>query len=247
MQCQECENLLSDYLDHAIEPHLRTEIEVHLAACPGCTALHNELCQLLAASELLLPQVSGPTIRAHRVPQPGHLGAIPASPNQQVFLRIKQLLFERYVEIKLTIPQFSALVGILGGLVLFGVWSLQNPAMLNSQGESRPGLASPASPGTSNTVLIPTTQLVSHSRNYQAERVVLTESITRLSKALETRKVDWDPELRRVFERNMALIDQSLLECEVALRSNPHDFGAEEMLIAAYREKLRLLQEFAAI
>ncbi|MBI4747529.1 MAG: zf-HC2 domain-containing protein [Acidobacteria bacterium] len=245
MQCQECENLLSDYLDHAIEPHLRKEVEAHLAVCSGCAAVHTELCQLLAASELLLPQVSGPTIRAHRVPQPGS-DAISKSPNQWFFLRIKELLFERYVEIKLTIPQFSAVVGIVGGLVLFGFWSLQNPTSL-SQGEPRPVFANPASPGTSSPVFVPTNHLVSHSRNYQAERVVLTESITRLSKALETRKMDWDPELRRVFERNMALIDQSLLECEVALRSNPHDFGAEEMLIAAYREKLRLLQEFAAI
>lgn len=245
MQCQECENLLSDYLDHALEPHLCKEIEAHLALCSGCTAIHAELCQLLAASEFLLPQVSGPTIRAHRIPQPG-ANALSRSPNQRFFLRIKELLFERYVEIKLTIPQFSAVVGIIGGLVLFGIWSLQNPTSL-SQREPHPVFADPAVTSPSNTVLVPTNHLISHSRNYQAERVVLTESITRLSKALETRKMDWDPELRRVFERNMALIDQSLLECEVALRSNPHDFGAEEMLIAAYREKLRLLQEFAAI
>lgn len=79
------------------------------------------------------------------------------------------------------------------------------------------------------------------------ERAVLEDSIARLSRSLERRRENWNPELRRVFERNMAIIDQSLAECEQVLRRNPRDADAEEMLLAAYREKLRLLQEFAAI
>lgn len=37
MNCNECRDLINLYLDRELEEHLRTDVESHLAGCPGCS------------------------------------------------------------------------------------------------------------------------------------------------------------------------------------------------------------------
>jgi hypothetical protein len=47
--CQACEEALSDYLDGALEPAVRLEIEAHLAECAACAAFERDVREGMAA------------------------------------------------------------------------------------------------------------------------------------------------------------------------------------------------------
>ena len=53
--------------------------------------------------------------------------------------------------------------------------------------------------------------------------------------------------MRETFDRNLAVIDQTVNESLNTLSKNPRDEVSEEMLNAALNEKLSLLKEFAAL
>jgi hypothetical protein len=72
----------------------------------------------------------------------------------------------------------------------------------------------------------------------------LEKQINRLSETVEQRKNSWVPELRTAFERNLYYIDQSLIECRHQLNDNPADDVSQELMLNAYREKVRLLEGF---
>jgi hypothetical protein len=72
----------------------------------------------------------------------------------------------------------------------------------------------------------------------------LEKQINRLSETVEQRKVEWDPELRSAFERNLLYVDQCLAECRHQLNDNPADDVSQELMLNAYREKVRLLEGF---
>jgi hypothetical protein len=78
----------------------------------------------------------------------------------------------------------------------------------------------------------------------QTDLQQIEKQITQLSQSVEQKKDSWDPELRIAFERNLLYIDQSLVECRHQLNDNPSDDVSQELMLNAYREKVRLLEGF---
>jgi hypothetical protein len=64
---------------------------------------------------------------------------------------------------------------------------------------------------------------------------------------VEFNKARWSPEMRETFDRNLAVIDQTVNESLNSLNQNPRDEVSEETLDAALNEKLSLLKEFAEL
>ncbi|MBX7222480.1 MAG: zf-HC2 domain-containing protein [Blastocatellia bacterium] len=230
--------MLSDYLDGEVEAACAFEIEQHLSQCAACRTLHAELCQLVEAGQMLIPQMGGPSLTTHKVP-PQKLATATVSSWSETWVHS---FLNRYVEIRLTMPQFLAAVGLSLGIVTAIGWTLvQNSYQPGSVLSHMTSVSKDTGSQAKMVAFDPP------AAPAQVERAVLIESIGRLTKSLDRRKMNWNPQIRRVFERNMAIIDQSLEECAAVLQENPHDAETEEMLLAAYREKLRLLQEFAAL
>jgi len=78
----------------------------------------------------------------------------------------------------------------------------------------------------------------------QADLQQLEKQISQLSESVEQRKDSWDPELRNTFERNLLYVNQSLVECRHQLSDHPGDDVSQELMLNAYREKIRLLEGF---
>jgi hypothetical protein len=72
----------------------------------------------------------------------------------------------------------------------------------------------------------------------------LEQQINRLSESIEQKKSEWNPELRATYERNLIYVNQSLAECRHQVNDNPADDTAQELMLNAYREKVRLLEGF---
>ncbi|HEU4387205.1 MAG TPA: zf-HC2 domain-containing protein [Blastocatellia bacterium] len=84
-----------------------------------------------------------------------------------------------------------------------------------------------------------------HAASVQATIQEIEQRINRLDAIIELRRASWSPELRSMFDRQMLYVDQSLAECRHGLSDTPGDDVYEELMLGAYREKVRLLEEFS--
>ncbi len=69
-------------------------------------------------------------------------------------------------------------------------------------------------------------------------------SVRALNEALSAQRGRLDPEVTRVFEDNLALVDASIKTCSRAVRRDPRDLEAQYALLDSYREKVQLMTGF---
>jgi anti-sigma-K factor RskA len=220
MVCKQCQELISDYIDGSLELGEQVQIERHLAGCEPCRAVRDDLLQIVHFS--------------HQLPQHAPSGAVWTRIQADVaeqrgpwFRALPWWTWLKTRQFNLSVPQMAAtaatLIIALSAAVLF----------------SRPDAAAPQNvKPVVDGVGIEATPL-SNSDLQQIEK-----QINQLSESVEQRKVEWDPELRSAFERNLLYVDQCLAECRHQLNDNPADNVSQELMLNAYREKVRLLEGF---
>jgi len=67
------------------------------------------------------------------------------------------------------------------------------------------------------------------------------KAIESMMEAVEAQENGMDPEVARVFQTNLELIDSSISACQQAVFSDPQDIESRNILLAAYKEKADLL------
>jgi len=75
-------------------------------------------------------------------------------------------------------------------------------------------------------------------------REEMKTELSRLTAEMEERKEYLNPELRAVYERTLAQIDESIEEAERFYRYFPEDPDAIEFLFAAYDRKVQFIERF---
>ena len=221
MVCKKCQELLSEYIDGALELGEQVDLERHLGDCEPCRAVRDDLLQIVHFSQQL-PLQSPASPLWPRI-QSGVEELRPSfwSWPLRWFARVGTLNFN------LSVPQIIAGAAALTIVVSIGVIVSRRDSIPN-------GL-----PGANS--FVPPGEVTPLSR---ADMQQLEKQISRLSETVEQQKESWDPALRTAFERNLLYIDQSLLECRHQLKNNPADDVSQELMLAAYREKVRLLEGF---
>jgi anti-sigma-K factor RskA len=221
MVCKQCEELLSEYIDGALELGEQANIERHLGDCEPCRAVRDDLLQIVHFSQQL-PVQSPSTALWPRI------SSDLAELQPPFWLRpLRWLLGFRTLNFNFSVPQLIAGAAALVMIVSIGVIVSRRDLGQTQLSDSAGGLTTSAVRPLSQTDL-------QH----------LEKQITQLSDAVEQRKNSWDPELRTAFERNLLYIDQSLVECRHQLNDNPADDVSQELMLNAYREKVRLLEGF---
>jgi predicted anti-sigma-YlaC factor YlaD len=220
MICKECQELISDYIDGGLELGEQSNVERHLADCEPCRAVRDDLLQIVHFSQQLPVQSPSralwPRISADLVDlQPGFWTRT-----------LRWLAGFQTQKFNFSVPQLIAAAAALAIIISTGVIISRRdnvPAQLANVSAVAPSDVTPLS---------------------QADLQQLEKQISQLSQAVEQRKESWDPELRTAFERNLLYIDQSLVECRHQLKDNPADNVSQELMLNAYREKVRLLEGF---
>ncbi|HWP42610.1 MAG TPA: anti-sigma factor [Blastocatellia bacterium] len=224
MVCNQCQELISEYIDGTLELGEQTKVENHLADCEPCRAVRDDLLQLVHFSRQL----------------PLH------TPSSAVWTRIRaQIEMERPAtawararswldrlrdrHFDLSLQQLAASAAVLVLIVFASALMLRN------------GSSDTADLGSSQQSASGTLKKTPLSN---AEIQQIEQRIDQLKESVEQRKVSWQPELRVAFDRNMYYVEQSLLECRKQLNGNPDDEIAQELMLNAYREKVRLLEGF---
>ena len=224
MVCNQCQELISDYIDGTLELGEQAKIEHHLADCEPCRAVRDDLLQLVHFSRQLPLHTPSSALWTRIQAQieeerPASLWARA----QSWVSRIKESHFD------LSFPQIAASAAALVILVTASFVLLRD----NSTGQAEVAGSSLSSESSASR------NLLSNPDIQQIE-----QRINELKESVEQRKVSWQPELRVTFDRNMYYVEQSLLECRQQLNGNPDDQIAQELMLNAYREKVRLLEGF---
>jgi ferredoxin-like protein FixX len=234
MNCDKCQDLISDLLDGALSQHDQATLNAHLEECLDCGDVRNDLqsivgfCRTHRGEYTAPPNEKALWQRIRNVIEAGQdtVAVTPAAARQNFW---KGWIGRSW---ELSFPQLAASVA---AIVL--VVSLSTVVGLRRfQSAGLP---------TGNNVAAPETGL--NVADVRARVSQQQQLISYWNQRVEFNKARWSPDMRETFDRNLKVIDQAVNDSFDALSQNPHDEVSEEMLNAALNEKLSLLKEFAEL
>jgi hypothetical protein len=231
MNCEKCQNLISDFLDGALSHEDQSTLNAHLEECLGCADVRNDLQSIVGFCRTNRGEYAAPPNEAalwqrirNVIEARDSAYTLAAAP---VAGRSWSSWFSRSWE--LSFPQLAAATA---AIIL--VVSLSTVVGLRSFQKGSGGVGD----GTERIVeLANVRDRVSHQQ----------QLISYWNQRVEFNKARWSPDMRETFDRNLAVIDQTVNESFTSLSQNPNDRVSEETLNAALNEKLSLLKEFAEL
>lgn len=229
MNCEKCQEQLSDFLDGTLGHAEHVSISTHLAACSECAEAREEFNSILAAARDAHEYLYAPAdehalwLRVRDAVENEERMATAAAGARGSFW--SRLLNARF---QLSFPQLASGVAALVVCVAFATAGAVRYTSSNTAA-SRDRVVRRVVADD----LYPSTYVEPHeaSLRYWQQRV-------------EARKASWNPRMRASFDRSVHVLDQTVEESLADLRNNPHDEVAEEMLNSALRDKIELMREF---
>jgi hypothetical protein len=245
MNCEKCQELLSDFLDDAMNEAERATFSAHLEECLPCYNVHAEMNSIVSFCRESRGQYDAPpndqalwlrirnTVESEPV-----TNAAAQNPRRQArreswlsrsMRRSWELSFSQMVTAVVAIIIFASLATV------FSLRSLQN-----NSGSATTNLNS-----TGGQTVALTTSNGGAQVFELKDRPWQQQQINYLTQVVEQHKSHWNPQVRADFERNLDLLDQTVNESLQKLSVHPHDDVTEEMLNAALNDKMQLLREFS--
>ncbi len=225
MNCENYQDLLSDFVDGSLTPDDHHRIETHLSACGVCAEARSDLDAIVVFC------------REHR-------GEYDAVPNERaLWLRIGNMIesespVRARSEVKadrgwwsrlvsqswqLSLPQLAGAVSVIVIVVALG--TVVGVRRFQKQGTKPP--------------------TVSNSATVEERYRQQQQMIAYWNQRVELNKARWSAQMRETFDRNMSVIDAAVNDSMRQLTQNPHDGISEDILNAALNDKMELLKEFA--
>lgn len=243
MNCEKCQELLSDFLDGKLKDEEHSSMSAHLEECLSCYGTHGELDAIVSfcrehRGEYTTPpneQALWVRIRNSIEIESGATAlaaarSLPPNPRQSLWSRVVNRSWE------LSLPQMTAAVSAIAIAVAlataFSVHRMQGDTARTNEGGN----------GAGHGGFKPATLAVYNPDDQIRQQQIAIEY---WNQRVEQHKVRWNPQLRDAFERNMRVIDQTVEDSRQVLIQNPHDEVYEEMLNTALNDKMELLKEFS--
>ncbi len=225
MNCEQCQELIHDFVDGSISRSDESILNTHLNECLDCESVRHDLTAIVDF--------------CHK-----RRGEYEAPPNEQaLWLRIRNVIEAEQRGI--TTAPVERQPSFLGRI--FGrTWELSLPqlATFTAAIVLLVSLATVVGLRRWNTS-VPTIQASAYKSNVD-ERVWQREQVINYwNQRVELNKARWSPDMRDAFDRNMQVINQAVANSMDELKRNPHDEFSEQMLNDALNDKLALLKEFS--
>ncbi|MEP6718139.1 MAG: zf-HC2 domain-containing protein [bacterium] len=235
MNCDKCQDLISDFLDGSISHQDQSYLSAHLEECLSCGEVRDDLQSIVGFCRTQRGQYEAPPnekalwLRIRNMIEAGASVATPAPAGS------RRGFWNNWTarSWELSFPQLAAMAAAIVLIVSLstavGLRRWQSGAVDGKfQGSAQNGL----SVGSIDV------------RNRISQQQQL---ISYWNQRVEYNKARWNPQMRETFDRNLAVIDQAVNDSFDSLSKNPHDEVSEEMLNTALNEKLSLLKEFAEL
>jgi anti-sigma factor RsiW len=216
------ETAIHDYVDDALEPRARADVERHLEGCAECRRLVDDLREIRSAVGRLKTDLREPPVRAWgrleraiRLEHPSRSTQNPQNTQREFALRFPRALRSTF-----------GWVAAAAILILAAVVGLQ----------FRPGRRA-APDGTSTSA--PSSAGLSVSTGEAAQTV---EAELRAAEEHYTKAITG-----LTLQKNLAVIDQAISESRAALQTQPASEPAQESLVENFKAKIGLLQDTVAL
>lgn len=245
MNCEKCQELISDFLDGALSDDDRKTLDAHLEECLSCYSVREELDSIVTYCRDHRGEYDAPpneralwlrirnTIESQRSGVRA-LAAASSSGTGQVlnwlsglFSRQWELSFSQMAAAVVAIAIIVSLATVLG---MRGFQSARDVAGTSKSDPSKSALATARFPGSIDERMKPQQEVIDF-----------------WNKRIEQRKALWSTQTREAFERNLQVVDQAVVAFRDELQRNPNDQVSAEMLDAAMSDKMDLLSAFAEL
>lgn len=256
MECEKCQELLSEFLDGGIQGEHHAHVEAHLADCLHCRGVRQELesivrvCRDCQGDYDAVPNERALWLRICNTLESEQLAANHETThavssdvsNESWWSRVMNRSWQ------LSFPQLAtsvaAIVIAVSLATAFGVRRVQdlpqgNPALTAAAAGSTDGYQAV------NTASVDSRDRLMRNASLTTNMRPQQMTIEYWNARAEQRMTRWNPQTRDAFVRNMDAIDQAVREASAELQRNPHDEVSEEMLNAALNDKVELLKEFS--
>jgi hypothetical protein len=212
------ESAINDYVDGTSDPFDRNAVETHLAACPVCRQLVEDLREINRATGTL----------EHREPPARAWGRIERA------IKLEQRDRPRSVFTAFKPAYWLAAAAVLVLATVIG-WRLvpgRDPNPADISGEMSASARQAAEAIESELRLAE-----SHYEN----------AIKGLEQAAQSDQDALDPRTAATLQKNLAVIDQAINESRAAMREQPSSEPAKQSLIENFKTKIALLQDTVAL
>jgi anti-sigma factor RsiW len=223
VSCEQYESLIGELVDGTLDGAPRHDLEHHLAACPACTQLAEELLVVRRAARGL-PPLDPPTEAWH------HLSARLAIERAN---RTKAAsVWRRY-----SLPLAAAAVLVIAVVAGLTWRRFSAPAATPTATVERQ-----LDPATASSAEL----LGSVEAELQQTEKHLETAVSRLEVLARDRQA-LDPNVAAELQKNLLVIDQAISESRAAVRTDPLSTQAQDSLFDAFRSKIALLQDTIAL
>jgi anti-sigma factor RsiW len=223
------ETAIHDYVDEALGPAERVAVEQHLAACPTCRALADDLREIRRAAASL--ELREPPARAwsrlERAIQFESQHARHAAPRS----------FAQRLQDALVSPSGRIWLAAAAVLIIATVAGLRFGPLAP---RSTPSEAPPAAAAGSDAARAVEAELRQAEEHYE-------KAIKGLEQIANAEQGALDPRTAATLQKNLSVIDQAISESRAALREEPTSEPAQQSLIDSFKTKMGLLQDTVAL
>ena len=245
MNCSECQELISVFLDSELEAEVSAKVQMHLAICAPCAKVCEDFAMILdfcETDEFLPPNSKALWCRINNIIE-NEIKAETQLPIAEQTVQKGFLAKIRKNPFQFSFSQaFSLILGIALVSSLLTVIGLKNYSTSNEN-----FAATNASPSVFEKVLSKV-GLMETPQQARARRIKQQQAAVEYwNKRVEIRRAAWQRQLREAFDRNLKEIDQVVFEYDRILQENPQDELSGEMLDSALNEKVELLREFSEL
>jgi len=237
MNCEECSELLSAFMDSDLDEDRASDVREHLAVCLDCAVLCEDFASIVEASqlgespELLPPNSQALWCRINNLIEGEVKPETPApEPPRR---RLWHLSFAQMVSGVVGIALVSSL------LTIVGIKNYTRPAADDFTTRS----ASTQTPFEKIAGKLGLMETPEQARERRVREQMA--AIAYWNDRVQTRRVQWDQNVRDAFDRNLHEIDQAVNEYQQILEKDPQDELSGEMLDTAMSDKMTLLREFS--
>ena len=227
---------MSAFLDSELASNEADSVRMHLAVCEPCAAVCEDLASIYDVCKTEGPETLAPPnspamwLRISNVIESEQrLEKPPVEPRRRIW--------------RLTLPQLAtamvAIAVISSLLTVAGIRNYQQTSDLADAGRTS------ASQTTVEKLLgkvgLIDTPQQARERRLKEQQAAIDYWNARVSQ----RRAQWNPKVREAFDRNLLVIDQSLVQYTDLLEQDPEDDLSSEMLDSVMTDKMNLLRDFS--
>ncbi|CAN5476233.1 hypothetical protein BH10ACI2_BH10ACI2_22290 [soil metagenome] len=237
MNCDECKNLISVFMDNELGEAQAAAVRMHLAVCDECGDVCGDLVSILDVcttepqAEVLPPNSQALWCRINNIieneikPEP--------KPAEPVRGRFWQLSFAQGAAAVLCVAVISSL------LTVVAVRNYTQPAAVDFTTRSS------ATQTTFEKVLSKVGLMETPVQARECRVKEQHSAIEYWNARVQARRAQWDRATRDAFDRNLRVIEDSVNDYTMILQQDPEDELSGEMLDSVLSDKMALLRDFS--